>query len=382
MAEETSFFGIFETLEDPRDNRGKKYPLIDIILLALYGVLSGFEDFTNMSYYLKKRETELTKELGLSRGVPSHDVFSAVFRVIDVEKFMALFVEWTKNLVLEKTGKHIAIDGKAVCAAAKKSEEGVVPYVLSAFLCDCGLSIGQKEIGEKTNEITEIPKLLDLIDIKNCTITIDAIGTQTKIMDKIKEKGGHFCLQLKKNQRAAFEDVDLFFKDMQKNEKKEFEKLSSFTETGKGHGRIEKREYYTFCDAQVIKQLLGTKWGSVNCIGMARLTRITGEVKTIETHYHLLDQETSAETYGNLARGHWGIENSLHWVLDIHFCEDASTANNQHAVSNLALLRKIAFNFTKLDAEMKKKTTKKKMIDFMTDIEIFKKLIYETIAFA
>lgn len=382
MTKNISFFKIFETLEDPRDNRGKKYPLIDIILLALYGVLSGFEDFTNMSYYLKKRETELTKELGLSRGVPSHDVFSAVFRVINVEKFMTLFVEWTKNLVLEKTGKHIAIDGKAVRAATKKSEKGAIPYVLSAFLCDCGLSIGQKEVGKKTNEITEIPKLLDLIDIKDCTITIDAIGTQTKIMDKIKENEGHFCLQLKKNQKIAFENVNFLFNDMERNEKEEFEKLSCFTETGKEHGRIEKREYYTFCDKQIIKEILGEKWKHIACIGMARLTRIVGDKESTETHYHLLDYEVNAENYGKLARGHWEIENNLHWVLDIHFWEDASTANSQHAISNLALLRKIAFNFTKLDASMKNKTTKKKMIDFMTNIKLFKKLVYETIVLA
>lgn len=288
---------------------------------------------------------------------------------------MALFVEWTKNLVVEKTGKQIAIDGKTVRAATKKAEKGAIPYVLSAFLCDCGISIGQKEVGEKTNEISEIPKLLDLLDIKDCTITIDAIGTQTRIMDKIKKKEGHFCLQLKKNQRAVFEDVDLFFKDMEGNEKEEFETLSSFTETGKDHGRIEKREYYTFCDTQTIRQLLGGKWDYVNCIGMARLTRIVGETKTIETHYHLLDQETSAESYGKLARGHWNIENGLHWVLDIHFGEDSTTANSENAISNLTLLRKIAFNFTKLDLEMKKK-----MIDFMTNIEIFKNLIYKTIS--
>ena len=247
MKDEKTFIEIFENLEDPRDNRGKIYPLIDILLLALYGVLAGFSDFTNMSYYLKKREAELSEEFGLSKGVPSHDVFSDVFRVIDIEKFMALFVEWTKNLALAKTGQHIAIDGKAVRAAAKKAENGNIPYVLSAFMCGCGISIGQKEVGEKTNEIPEIPKLLDLIDITDCTVTIDAIGTQKDIMDKIIDKGGHFCLQLKKNQRAAFEDVDLFFRDLEEKNK-DFQKLSSYTETAKDHGRIEGREYYTFAD--------------------------------------------------------------------------------------------------------------------------------------
>ncbi len=208
MENKKTFFQIFEKLEDPRDNRGRIYPLIDILILALYGVLTGFSDFTNMSYFLKKRESELSEEFGLSEGVPSHDVFSDVFKVIDIEKFMALFVEWTKNLVLTKTGQHIAIDGKAVRAAAKKAENGNIPYVLSAFMCGCGISIGQKEVGEKTNEIPEIPKLLDLIDITDCTVTIDAIGTQKDIMDKIIDKEGHFCLQLKRNQRSAFESVD------------------------------------------------------------------------------------------------------------------------------------------------------------------------------
>lgn len=375
------FFEIFENLDDPRDNRGKIYPLIDIILLALYGVLVGYSDFTNMSYYLKKREAELSMEFGLSEGVPSHDVFSNVFRVLDVEKFMALFVEWTKSLAFAKTGQHVAIDGKAVRAATKKAESGNIPYVLSAFLCGCGISIGQKEVGEKTNEIPEIPKLLDLIDIKGCTVTIDAIGTQKDIMDKIIEKEGHFCLQLKKNQRAAFEDVDLFFKDLEEEHKEEFKKLSSHTEMTKNHGRIEKREYYTFADASEIKRILDSRWVCVNCIGMARLTRTVGGGKTTttEVHYHLLDTETPAEKYMELARGHWEIENSLHWVLDIHFHEDASTANSGNAISNLTLLRKIAFNFTKLDPSMKKKTTKQKMIDFMTDIQLFKKLVFDVI---
>ncbi len=192
MENKKTFFQIFENLEDPRYNRGKIYPLIDILILAIYGVLTGFSDFTNMSYYLKKRESELSEEFGLSEGVPLHDVF----------------LEWTKTLVLTKTGQHIAIDGKAVRAAAKKAGDGNIPYVLSAFICGCGISIGQKEAGEKTNEIPEIPKLLDLIDTKGCTVTIDAIGTQKDIMDKIIDKEGHFCLQLKRNQRSAFESVD------------------------------------------------------------------------------------------------------------------------------------------------------------------------------
>lgn len=379
MMMERSFFSIFETLEDPRCDKGKKYPLMDVIILALYGVLIGFEDFTNMSYYLKKRERELMERLCLERGVPSHDVFSDVFRALDIEAFMELFVEWVKGIAYQKSGKHIAIDGKAVRAATKKSENGNIPYIISAFMCGCGLSVGQKEVGEKTNEIPEIPRLLELIDITDCFVTIDAIGTQTEIMDKIIDKGGHFCLQLKKNQKTAFEDVELFFRDMEGNGSKRFEKMDMYSEIQKDHGRIEKREYRIFAEGDEIKKVLDPKWGHVNCLGMARLTRQAGESISREIHYHLLDTVVSAEKYGQLARGHWEIENGLHWVLDIHFKEDASTANEDNALANLALLRKIAFNFTKLDPAMAKKSTKKKMIDFMTDLELFRKLVFEVI---
>ena len=162
---ERSFITIFKPLEDPRNEKGRKYPLLDVIILAIYGILCGYTDFSNMAYYLKCREEELKRELELENGVPSHDVFSDVFRLLDVEKFMGLFVEWMREVIQYKGGRHIAIDGKAVRAATKKAMKGNIPYVVSAYMCECGLSIGQKDVGAKTNEITEIPKLLDLIDI-------------------------------------------------------------------------------------------------------------------------------------------------------------------------------------------------------------------------
>lgn len=374
---DSSFFEIFETLEDPRDNRGKKYRLIDVMILAIYGVLIGFEDFTNMAYYLKKIEKELCEKLELESGVPSHDTFSAVFRVIDVKKFMSLFVKWTQNIA-EAKGKHIAIDGKAVRAATKKAENGNVPYVLNAFLCGLGITIGQKEVGAKTNEITEIPNLLDLIEIEDCVVTIDAIGTQEAIMNKIVEKKGHFCLQLKNNQKTAFNDVNLYFESLTDREVSE---LSTFKSTlSNDHGREEKRKYVILTDEKTIQELLpDNKWKHIKAIGMAELTRTVKDETSIEKHYHVLDFITDAEKYGEYARSHWEIENSLHWVLDIHFNEDRCTANSDNAISNLTLLRKIAFNLTKLDPAMAKKTTKKRMIDFMTDLDLYKHFIYDVI---
>ncbi len=376
---ERSFFSIFKDIEDLRNEKGKVYPLMDVIILALYGVLIGFEDFTNMSYHLKKHEEELTERLDLAAGVPSHDVFSDVFRAIDVGAFMDRSVKWTKEIAYKKSGQHIAIDGRAVRAATKKAGNGSIPYVISAFMCGCGISIGQKEVGEKTNEIPEIPKLLDLIDITDCFVTIDAIGTQKDIMDKIKEKKGYFCLQLKRDQKNVFEDVGSFFSDMEKNSSRELSGLDHHIQEEKDHERIEKREYRVFTGQEEIKRVLGTKWGHVGCLGMAKLTRKRGSAVSAEIHYHLLDVAVSAKKYGGLAREHWKIENSLHWVLDIHFKADSSTANTDNALANLALLRKIAFNLTKLDPTMAKKTTKKRMIDFMTDLDLFKRLVFEVI---
>ena len=371
---ERSFFTIFEKLEDPRNDKGKKYPLLDVIILAIYGTLCGYTDFSNMAYYLKYREGELIKELGLETGVPSHDVFSDVFRLLDVEKFMDLFALWVQQIIREKGGKHVAIDGKAVRGAAQKALKGNIPYVISAYMCDNGLSIGQKEVGAKTNEITEIPKLLDLIDISGCTVTIDAIGTQKAIMEKIVSKGGHYCLQLKKNQRAAFEGVELYFEDNMSDDRR---KAKPYTQAEKDHGRIEKRTYCTISNEGDIRAIVPEGWDSVHCIGMAVLEREVNGEKSCEKHFHVMDVERTAEEYAQLARGHWGIENSQHWVLDVIFGEDKSTAREDGAISNLTLMRKIAFNFAKMVPGEEKKSTKKRITDFMMDIDLFKTLIYE-----
>lgn len=373
---ERSFITIFKPLEDPRNEKGRKYPLLDVIILAIYGILCGFTDFSNMAYYLKCREEELTRELELENGVPSHDVFSDVFRLLDVEKFMELFVEWMREVIQYKGGKHIAIDGKAVRAATKKAMKGNIPYVVSAYMCECGLSIGQKEVGAKTNEITEIPKLLDLIDISGCTITIDAIGTQTAIMEKIIGKQGHYCLQLKKNQRMAYEGVELYFKDLLGDERR---KPETYTTTSKDHGRIEKRTYYVISNEKEIRDIVPEGWKSVKCIGMAVLEREVNGEKSCETHFHVMDRAKTPEEYAALARGHWGIENKQHWVLDVIFGEDRSTAREDGAISNLTLLRKIAFNLVKMVPGEEKKSTKKRIIDFMMNIELFKTFIYETL---
>lgn len=373
-----SLISIFSVLEDPRDNRGKKHLLIHVIILAIYGILCGYTDFSNMAYYLKKREKELSEEFGLLNGIPSHDTFSALFRIIDSKKFMELFIEWTKSLLNnnQMSNKHIAIDGKAIKSATDKANNGNIPYVVSGFLCDIGISIGQVKVNDKTNEITAIPELLDIINIKGHTITIDAIGTQKDIVDKIVDLEGDYCLSVKENQRALFEDIDNYFKAYI-NDEEELKRINTYKTFDKDHGRIEKREYYISDNLFFINNK--NKWKDLKAIGMVIQEREEKNVKSKEVHYYILNKYIDAAKFASYVRKHWAIENGLHWILDVIFDEDHSTAKKDRAIENISIIRKIVFNLTKLDPLMNNKSTKKKIIDYQYDIGAFKRLIYDVI---
>ena len=200
-------FEKFEVLEDPRDIRGKKYKLIDILIMTIYGLLCGLKDFTNIADFMKLKEDYFTKLLNLENGTPSHDCLSDVFAAIDSKKFMEIFIEWTKEIVENKTGKNISIDGKAIKSVTDKINNGSIPYIVSAFIGEIGLSIGQVKVDDKSTEIVAIPNLLDLLEIEGATITIDAIGTQEEIINKIVNKKGHYVLPVKDNQKELKKQI-------------------------------------------------------------------------------------------------------------------------------------------------------------------------------
>ena len=203
-----SLFEHFEILEDPRDIRGKKHGLTNILIMTIYGILCGYTDFVNIADFLSVYEEYFVNLLNLENGIPSHDTFSNVFRTIDSKKFMELFIDWIKEVINSK-GTHLAIDGKAIKSARDKINGGNTPYIVSAFLCDIGISIGQVKVDDKSNEITAIPNLLDLIDIKGEIITIDAMGTQEDIANKITDKKGFYVLKVKDNQKELKDDIML-----------------------------------------------------------------------------------------------------------------------------------------------------------------------------
>ena len=370
-----NLFERFEVLEDPRDTRGKKYKLIDIIIMTIYGLLCGLKDFVNIADFMKLKEDYFTKLLKLENGTPSHDCLSDVFAAIDSKKFMEVFIEWTKDIIKNKTGKNISIDGKAVKSATDKINNGNIPYIVSAFIGEIGLSIGQVKVDDKSNEITAIPDLLDLLDIEGATITIDAIGTQEEIVNKIVNKKGHYVLPVKDNQKelrkqikSQFESYNNLYGNSEIFHKKTIEK---------DHGRTEEREYFLCYDISKIKDK--EKWKTVKSIAYTRVSRTYNDETVITDNYYIIDYKISIEKLIETIRDHWNIECGLHWKLDVILDEDHSRNREKNSINNLSIMRKIIFNLASLDNSFGKVPLQRKLTRYMLDFANIEKLIFEII---
>ena len=365
----------FEVLEDPRDIRGKKHELKNILLLTIYGTLCGYTDFVNMVDFLMLHEDYFSDLLDLKYGIPSHDTFSRVFSIINPNEFMNLFINWIKEITNQK-GLHVAIDGKAIKSARDKVNNGNIPYILSGFLCDVGISIGQIKVDDKSNEITAIPNLLDLIDIKGKIITIDAIGTQEEIANKIVyEKKAAYILKVKDNQKDLKDDIKTYFDLELKRDSTEIDILETNFE--KNHGRIEKRTYYISYNTECIHNK--EKWKSVKAIGRMDVYREENGKITTTKNYYILSQQFPTETFKNITREHWNIECSLHWRLDVILDEDHSTNKKDNSIDNLAIVRKIVFNLARLDSSMGNLTLKKKLTRYSFDFKNIENLLFNVI---
>lgn len=342
----------FNELTDTRDNRGLKHELTDCIVMSIYGILASHYDAENIAYFLKLNEEYFINELGLEYGTPSPDTLLRIYSLINPEEFMNIFVSRVKSIIEEKNKllknkyKLIPIDGKAIKSATDKITGGNIPYVVSAFLSDLGISIGQVKVDDKSNEITAIPDLLDLIDITNSIITIDAMGCQKDITQKIIDKEGHYCLAVKNNQKLLYSELKEYF-DFALKDKEELKEIYRYVETNKDHGRIERREHFVTYNVDFIYGK--ENWKNLNSIGMTQNYReINGEV-SIQEKFYISDLKLSAKEFAYYTKGHWSIENNLHWILDVHFREDWSLCKKENALKNLSLIRKICYNLTKLD---------------------------------
>ena len=370
-----TLFSKFEVLEDPRDIRGKKYKLIDILIMTIYRILCGLTDFTNIADFMKLKEDYFIELLNLKNGTPSHDCLSDIFARIDSKKFMEIFIEWIKEIIVSTDGKNISIDGKAIRSAIDKVNGGNIPYVVSAFIGEIGLSIGQVKVDDKSNEITAIPELLDLLNIEGATVTIDAIGTQEDIANKIVDKKGHFVLKVKKNQKELNRDVKRQFNkfnNLYGNEEVIYKKTIE-----KDHGRGEIREYFLTYKTSEIKDK--EKWEIVKALAYVRVQVMINDEVKVTDNYYIIDYQIDINDLEKAIRDHWNIECGLHWRLDVIMNEDHSRNREKNSILNLATLRKIAFNLASLDNNFGKVPLQRKLTRYMLDFKNIEKLIFDVI---
>lgn len=365
----TRFLEEFSVIEDPRVEGLVTYPLNEILLVTLCGVLSGNQDWEEIECWGEHSLKWLKQFLPFENGIPKAQTFNRVFNAINSKTFRDCFENWVKNLGVCVLNKHVAIDGKTINGSKQRSDGTGAVHLLSAFVSEVGMVISQEKVAEKSNEITAIPGLLDRLALEGTVITIDAMGTQKEIVQKICDKKADYLLALKGNHRSLLEDVKLFFE-----ENSEEAVWDDFEDTYSGHGRIEIRSCTATSDIKWLKEC-HNGWQNLKSIAMIKSLRInkkTGE-QSSDTRYYISSLPAKAENIQRLARSHCSIENSLHWCLDVTFKEDSCRVRTNHGAENLAIIRKIALNMLRNSNE--KASLKRKMLKAAWDTDYLNSLI-------
>ncbi|NTV58978.1 MAG: ISAs1 family transposase [Deltaproteobacteria bacterium] len=336
----------FASLPDPRILLKTRHKLVDMIVIALCAVIAGADDWVEMSAFGKEKEQWFKTFLELPGGIPSHDTFGRVFSLLDPEEFGKCFVSWIRSAFPMSDCDVIAIDGKTARRSHDRANGKSAIHMVSAWAVRNHLILGQVKTEDKSNEIKAIPELLKTLDLKDCVVTIDAMGCQKEIAKQIVDQGADYVLSLKGNQGNLHKEVELLFEDAKKSDYRDLS-YETYTTVDGGHGRVETRRYTVIDDVDWFEEK--SKWKKLTTFAMVESTREMRDQTTQETRYFISSLPTDAKRFAEAARDHWGIENGLHWCLDISFCEDDSRVRTGHAPENLAIIRRFALSLIKHD---------------------------------
>jgi predicted transposase YbfD/YdcC len=355
----------FTRLRDPRRQHLKRHLLIDIIVIAICAVIAGADDWQQIVTFARHRHAWLQTFLALPNGIPSHDTFERVFERLDPQAFQACFTQWVEALARTLGFTHIAIDGKTLRHSGNAPKGWRPLHLVSAWATQCHLSLAQVAVDQKSNEITAIPRLLELLDVRGALVTIDAIGCQKEIAKQIVEAGGDYILTVKDNQPHLLEDIQACL-GRALDDEGETPECQTYATTECGHGREETRSYLILTNPEGIRNQ--EAWTGLKVIGMCLSTRVVNGKRSDEPHYFIGSRVMNAAGYGVGLRGHWGIENNLHWQLDITFGEDANRVQCRHGAENLALVRRLALALLKRHPGKESMACKRLAAAYNTDV--------------